>query len=127
MRASLQAAGACLALVLGACTTLQGYEGERRPTDEVARVTGDFRINAGAPVSVILLQVDGQTLGTGTNSVELLPGEHTFLVNCRIAETNALSRHSIVAEVVAGRHYRFEAETGPGLRECMDVRLVSGY
>jgi hypothetical protein len=113
-------------LGLCGCMTLQSYEGERRPADEVARVSGDLRINAGAPISVILLQVDGQTLGTGDSSVEVLPGEHTFLVNCRIAETNSLSRHSVVAEVVAGRHYRFEADTGPGLRECTDVRLVSG-
>jgi hypothetical protein len=113
-------------LALGGCMTLQSYEGERRPADQVARVSGDLRLNAGAPISVILLQVDGQTLGTSDSSVEVLPGEHTFLVNCRIAETDSLSRHSVVAEVVAGRHYRFEADTGPGLRECTDVRLVSG-
>ena len=114
-----------LLLALGGCATLQSYEGPRRPADEVARVSGDLRINAGAPVSVILLQVDGQTLSASDSSVEVLPGEHTFLVNCRIAETNSLSRHSIEAEVVAGRHYRFEADTGPGMRECTDVRLVS--
>jgi hypothetical protein len=113
-------------LGLGGCMTLQSYDGARRPSDEVARVSGDLRISAGAPVSVILRQVDGQTLGAGDSSVEVLPGEHTLLVDCRIAETNSISRHSIEAELIAGRHYRFEAETGPGMRECVDVRLVSG-
>lgn len=120
----------CLAytvlLGLGGCMTLQSYEGPKRPADEVARVSGDLRINAGAPIAVILRQVDGQTLGASDNAVEVLPGEHTFLVDCRIAETKSISRHSIEAELVAGRHYRFEADTGRGMRECVDVRLVSG-
>jgi hypothetical protein len=119
--------GLGLLLGLAGCMTLQGYEGERRPASEVARVSGDLRLNAGAPISVILRKVDGRTLGAGDTSVEVLPGEHTFLVDCRIAETDSISRHSIAAELVAGRHYRFEADTGPGLRECTDVRLVSGY
>lgn len=116
----------CLvAASIGGCMTAQTYEGPRRPADEVARVSGDLRISAGAPISVILRQVDGRTLGPGETSVEVLPGEHTLLVDCRIAETKSISRHSIDAELVAGRQYRFVAETGPGLRECVDVQLVS--
>lgn len=115
-----------VAVAISGCMTAQSYEGPRRPADEVARVSGDLRISAGAPVSVILRQVDGNTLGPGETSVEVLPGEHTLLVDCRIAETNSISRHSIDAELVAGRRYRFLAETGPGMRECVDVQLVSG-
>lgn len=113
------------AVAIGGCMTAQTYDGPRRPADEVARVSGDLRISAGAPISVILRQVDDHALSPGETSVEVLPGEHTLLVDCRIAETKSISRHSIDAELVAGRHYHFVAETGPGLRECVDVQLVS--
>ena len=103
--------------------TVQGYDGERRDADEVGRIVGDPPVSAGAPVSVILRQVDGRTLSIGQTSVDLLPGEHRLLVDCRIAETSSVTRHSIDAEVSAGRRYRLVAETGPGLRECTRVSL----
>ncbi len=51
------------------------------------------------PVSVILRQVDGRTLGVGESAVEVLPGSHKLLVDCRIAETDSVSRHLIEAEI----------------------------
>ncbi|MGH8178798.1 MAG: hypothetical protein ACREV5_21275 [Steroidobacter sp.] len=110
-------------LACAGCMTVQTYDGERREADEVARISGDFRVTAGAPVSVILRQVDGRTLGMGENAVEVLPGDHSLLVDCRIAETDSVSRHSIDAQVAAGRRYRLVAETSPGLRECTAVSL----
>ena len=103
--------------------SVQGYDGEPRERDELARISGDFRVTAGSPVSLILRQVDGHTLSVGENSIDVLPGEHRLLVDCRIAETDSVSRHSIDAEVSAGRRYRLVAETEPGLRGCTDVRL----
>ena len=107
----------------GGCMTVQSYDGERRERDEVARISGDMRVTAGAPVTVILRQVDGRTLSIGENAVEVLPGSHTLLVDCRIAETGSVSRHAIEAEVSAGRRYRLVAETSPGLRECAAVHV----
>jgi hypothetical protein len=120
---SLRAATLALAMFCAGCMTVQGYDGERREADEVARIIGDLRVTAGAPLSVILRQVDGRTLQIGQSSVDVLPGTHELLVDCRIAETDSTTRHSLEVEVAAGRHYRLAAETGPGLRECTRVTL----
>lgn len=112
-----------LAAVCGGCMTVQMYDGPRRDRDEVVRISGDLRITAGAPLSVILRQVDGRTLNVGQSSVEVLPGEHKLLVDCKIAETDSVTRHAIDVEVFAGRQYQLGAQTGPGLRECTNVAL----
>jgi hypothetical protein len=116
---------ALLALVVACsgCGTAQLYDGERRGAHEVARISGDLRINAGSPLTVILREVDNVPLNVGQSAVEVLPGKHRLLADCRIAETESVSRHSIDAEVSAGRHYKLVAETGPGLRECTQVTL----
>lgn len=119
---SLLAIGAVLA---GGCMSVQLYDGPKRDRDEVARVTGDPVVTAGSPVTVVLRQVDGRDIGLTQTSVELLEGEHTLLVDCRIAETKAVSRHSLEVEVYGGRKYRLRAETGPALRECTGVTLES--
>ncbi|HEX7114529.1 MAG TPA: hypothetical protein VF193_05320 [Steroidobacter sp.] len=110
-----------LALLAG-CKAVQVYDGERRSSEEVARISGSLPFTAGAPVSVILRQVDERTLSVSQTAVEVLPGPHRLLVDCRIAETGSVTRHSIEVEVAAGRHYRLRAETGPGLR-CSGVTL----
>jgi hypothetical protein len=114
---------AMLALCSG-CMNVQSYEGERRPSDEVARISGDIRFS-GAPLSVILRQVDERVLNVGQSSVDVLPGSHTLLVDCRIAETDSVTRHSLEVEVAAGRHYKLTAEAGPGFRGCVDVSLLA--
>jgi hypothetical protein len=105
------------------CATAQLYDGPRRSNDEVAHITGDLRFNAGSPLTVVLRQVDEVELSIGQNAVDILPGKHRLLVDCRIAETQNVSRHSVDVEVSAGRHYKLVAEAGPGLRECTQVTL----
>jgi hypothetical protein len=105
------------------CPTAALYDGEKRGRDEVARISGDLPVTAGTPVTVILRQVDGRAIKFGTSSVDVLPGTHTLLVDCKIAETSSVTRHTVDAEVSAGSSYRLVAETGAGLRECTDVRL----
>jgi len=116
-------AAIAVALSLGGCVTVQGYEGGRRAADEVARISGDFRVTAGVPVSVILRQVDGRVLSAGERSVDVLAGEHRLLVDCRIAETDSVSRHAIDVTVFEGRHYKLRAQPAAGLRECESVFL----
>ncbi len=111
------------AVICAGCATGQSYEGERLGRDEVAKISGDLRVTAGAPVSIILRKVDNYELGIGENSVEVLPGKRQLLVDCRIAETSSTTRLNIEAEVYAGERYRLVAETGPGLRECASVSL----
>lgn len=114
---------ASLLLLCGGCMTQQSYEGAKLSRDDVAHISGDLRFTAGAPLSVLLRQVDGRTLSVGENAVDVLPGSHTLLVDCRIQETDSTTRHSLEVEVSAGRRYKLVAETGPGLRECTSVRL----
>lgn len=114
---------AAVLLLSGGCMTQQSYEGAKLPRDEVAHISGDLRFTAGAPLSVLLRQVDGRTLSVGENAVDVLPGSHNLLVDCRIQETDSTTRHSLDVEVSAGRRYKLVAETGAGLRECTSVRL----
>jgi len=110
-------------LACSGCATAQLYDGPRRKANEVAHISGDLRFNAGSPLTIVLRQVDEVPLNIGQNAVDILPGKHRLLVDCRIAETQSISRHAVDVEVSAGRHYRLVAETGPGLRECTDVTL----
>lgn len=112
-----------LSITVAGCMTVQSYDGERRERDEVARISGDYRITAGAPVTVILRQVDGRALSIGENSVDVLPGTHQLLVDCRIAETDSTSRHAIEVDVSADRRYRLVADVEAGLRGCSGVSL----
>jgi hypothetical protein len=101
----------------------QLYEGPKRDRDEVARISGDPVVTAGSPITVVLRQVDDQNMGLTQTSADVLEGEHSLLVDCRIAETNSVSRHALEVEVFGGRHYRLRAQTGPGLRGCTGVTL----
>ena len=112
-----------LLLLCSGCASLQGYDGAKRPGEEVARISGDLRVTAGSPVSVLLRQVDGHTLNLSENGVDVLPGTHTLLVDCLIKETSRTSRYSIEADVSAGRHYKLRPQTAAGMRECSGVEL----
>ena len=114
-----------VSLFASGCMTAQSYDGERRQGDEVARISGDPVITAGAPVTVILRRVDGRPLSVGERAVDVLPGKHVLLVDCRITETKSVSRHSIDVDVFAGERYRLVAEPAPGLRGCTSVSLES--
>ena len=116
----------CLIAIVVACSgcmSAQLYEGPKRDRDEVARISGDPVVTAGSPITVILRKVDDHDIGLTQTSVEVLEGAHELLVDCRIAETKSVSRHSLEVDVVGGRHYRLRAETGPGLRGCSGVTL----
>lgn len=116
-------AGMAMLLSCAGCMTQQSYEGPRRPADEVAHISGDLRVTAGSPMSVILRKVDNHTLGLSESGVDVLPGQHRLLVDCLIRETSSTSRHSIDVEVAEGRRYTLVADFAPGLRGCESVRL----
>jgi hypothetical protein len=122
-RAGLLLGSAALALTgVAGCRTVQSYTGERRASDQVARITGDTAIN-GAPLAVILRKVDRRELGFSESSAEVLPGKHSLLVDCRIRETSSTSRYTLEVEVDAGGRYRLAADAAKGLRGCVDVRI----
>jgi hypothetical protein len=112
-----------MAALCAGCGSTQLYDGPKRDRDEVARIKGDPVITAGSPITVVLRRVDEQDIGLTQTSVEVLEGEHSLLVDCRLAENKSTSRHALKVEVFGGRSYRLRPETGPGLRECTGVTL----
>jgi hypothetical protein len=112
-----------LATVCGGCGSTQLYDGAKRNRNEVARISGDPVITAGSPISVVLRRVDDHDIGITQTSVEVLEGKHSLLVDCKIAETKAVSRHTLEVDVFGGSKYRLRPETGPGLRGCTGVTL----
>jgi hypothetical protein len=113
---------AALSLLATACSTYQAYDGEKRPRNEVAVIVGDYRIRAGAPISLYLRQVDGIDVPLTDHGADVLAGRHTLLVDCVLAETHAISRHSVEVDVLAGYRYRLVAQTEPGMHACTDVK-----
>ena len=112
-----------LCITLAGCATGKSYDGAKLPSDEVARIVGDYRFTAGMPVSVILLKVDDYEVPLSQHAVDVLPGMHTILVDCRVAETRSVSRFTLEAEFYDGERYRLVPQTGPALRSCSAVTL----
>lgn len=106
------------------CSTHRAYDGEPREREDIAVIEGDFRFTAGRPITLILREVDGQTLQVQNRGVEVLPGDHTLLVDCVIQETKSTTRHELQVSVAPGRRYGLTAELSPGLRGCASIELV---
>jgi hypothetical protein len=109
-------------LLQGGCSTFHAYEGESRSRDEVAHIAGDWRLSAGAPLSIFLRQVDDLNVGARYVAVDLLPGEHRLLIDCTVNATKHTSRHVLNIDVGQG-HYKLVADTLPGNRECGEVSM----
>lgn len=116
---------AAAAVVMSGCSTLRAYEGSDREPDEVAVIAGDYRFNAGSPLTLVLRAVDGKPVGARYHAVEVLAGEHTLVVDCMLREPRTTSRHEVAATVAGGRRYGLTAELAPGLRGCASVQLES--
>ncbi len=114
---------ALLGLALAGCSTMQAYEGERRSRNDLAHIVGDWRLRAGAPLSVILRRVDEIEVGLRYSAAGVLPGQHQLLVDCTVAATGHISRYELDVEVDAGARYRLVADTAAGNRECGAVQL----
>ena len=112
------------AAALGGCGSLQAYEGPRLPAGERAVVRADPAVSAGLPVEVILRKVDAYQVPVGDSRVELRPGAHRFVVDCRVPEAGIVTRFVIDAEVQAGGSYRLLADATA--RGCRSVELRPG-
>lgn len=107
---------------LSGCLNLRAYEGERRDSDAVATVIGDYKMRAGAPVSLLLRKVDDNVVDVRYSSVKVLPGMHRLLIDCQVQGAGT-SRHALDADLTAGVRYRIITDTDAGNRECENVRL----
>lgn len=111
---------AVLSVAVAGCGSLQAYEGPRLPAGERAVVRADPSLSAGLPVEVILRKVDGYEVPVSNSAVELRPGAHRFVVDCRVPEAGVVTRFVIDAEVEAGGSYRLVADaTARGCREVV--------
>ena len=105
----------------GGCATEKGYEGPALPKSERAVVHADPALSAGLPVSLRLRQVDGRDVPLTASAVELPPGKHRLLVDCRVSESGATRRFTIPAELEPGGEYRLVATASA--RNCEAVTL----
>jgi hypothetical protein len=104
--AALLAAG----LWLAGCGSMRAYEGPALRPSERSVVRADPSFSAGLPVEVILRKVDDFEVPMNRTSVELRPGAHRFVVDCRVREAGVVTRFVIDAETVAGGSYRLVAD-----------------
>ena len=106
---------------LSGCVALH-TEGVSSNRDHLARVIGDYRIRAGAPVSVYLRSVDEHLLGFWQSAADMEAGSHRLLVDCTVSASNHLSRHELNVTLKAGAHYRRRADATPQ-QGCTQVTL----
>ena len=110
------------AALCAGCVTTRIYDGPPLPASERAIVRADPPVSAGLPVQVRLRQVDGREISLQTSAVELAPGAHELLVDCRVAESGSVGRFVLEVELAAGAEYRLVA-TATG-RNCEAVELI---
>lgn len=114
-------------LISSGCEALHVYEGDKRPREQLALITGDSRLSGSLPVRAVIRRVDDEELGLRYQGAYVLPGDHDLLIDCTITESNSTSRHHLHVDVDAGVKYRLVASTGPGNRTCTDIELVGRY
>lgn len=111
-----------VAALCAACTTERAYEGPPLPAGERAIVRADPIVSAGLPVQIRIRQVDGREVGLSATKVELPPGKHALVVDCRVAESGSVRRFTLEEELDAGGRYRVVADTTA--RNCEAVALI---
>jgi hypothetical protein len=111
------------ALLFAGCATERAYDGAPLARGEGAIVRADPVVSAGLPVQVRIRQADGREVGVEASKVELPPGRHTLIVDCRVAESGAVRRFTLEEELEAGGRYRIVAQATS--RNCEAVALVA--
>ena len=111
-----------VAALLVGCATERAYDGPALPAGERATVRADPVVSAGLPVQLRIRSVDGREVGLSASKVELPPGSHVLLVDCRVAESGSVRRFTVEADLESGRRYRLAAEATA--RNCEAVRLI---
>jgi hypothetical protein len=114
---------AFLAALLAGCATERAYDGPPLQASERAIVRADPVVSAGLPVQVRIRRADGRDVGVSASRVELPPGPHALVVDCRVAESGSVRRFTVEAELVAGGRYRLVAEATA--RNCEAVELIA--
>lgn len=115
------ALAAWAALAVTGCGSLRAYEGDPLPAAGRAIVRADPAVSAGLPVEVILRKVGDYDVPVSRSAVELPPGSHRFIVDCRVREAGVVTRFVVDGEVEGGGSYRLQADATS--RGCLTVEL----
>ena len=99
--------------VLSGCVAVHAGGMSSKATDTLARVSGDYRVSAGAPVSVYLRSIDGRSLQFWQHAADVEAGSHRLLVDCAVAATKKLTRYELNVTLNAGVKYSLRAEATP--------------
>jgi len=111
-------------LLCSACATANLADDNDATKETLVRISGDYRVNAGLPVTVTLRSVDGKALKFWQSRADVKSGKHRLLVDCRVAATEKLARYELNVTVYAGERYGFVAQASP--REgCTEVKFVN--
>jgi hypothetical protein len=111
-----------LAALVAGCATARPYAGPPLPAGEGAVVRADPAVSAGLPVAIRIRSVNGRDVGVAASKVELPPGTHRLVVDCRVAETGSVRRFTVTQALERGGRYRLVAEASA--RNCEAVRLI---
>jgi len=112
------------ALICGACATVNLSEDGETAKDALARISGDYRVTAGLPVTITLRSVDGMALKFWQSAADVQAGNHRLLVDCRVAATEHVARYELNVTVHAGERYGFASEASPHAG-CTEVKFVN--
>ena len=110
------------AAATAACTTQRVYPGPALPRDQLAIVRADPAFSAGLPVQLRLRKAGDSRIALHASAVELPPGRHSLLVDCRVLESGATRRFVVEADLEAGREYRLVARASA--QNCDAVELI---
>ncbi len=105
-----------------ACATQRIYP-VALPPGERAIVRADPAFSAGLPVQLRLRQVGDRKVALHASAIELPPGRHSLLVDCRVLESGVTRRFVVEAELEAGGEYRLVARAST--RNCDAVELLA--
>jgi hypothetical protein len=113
-----------MALLCSACATVNLSEEGETTKDALARISGDYRVTAGLPVTITLRSVDGRALKFWQSAADVAAGKHRLLVDCRVAATERVARYDLDVTVHAGERYGFTSEASPHAG-CTEVKFVN--
>lgn len=100
-------------IICASCaSTLQSYPGVKRPTSEIAVLSVQHAFNSDFTRSIHITHINGERIKIAPiDSLELLPGEYSILVEChftKIFGTNYSYPDKLKISVIAGHSYRIE-------------------
>jgi hypothetical protein len=104
------------------CATQRNYTGPELPRSERVIVRADPALSAGLPVQLRLRQAGDRRIPLHVSAIELPPGRHTLLVDCRIQDSGATRRFVVEAEFEPGAEYRLVARASA--QNCDAVEVV---